>query len=271
MLYGMAFLGTVLFYNYPYARNYRLGDSESNGAAGGSPNPRAQWYRRHRRFIQGNRTAFSVMLIVILAFFIIRHHASISSVPLSIGVLIVLFPLTALLYYGHNVAARHYSLRQLGWAKPFIIGFVWTGVVYVYPLLYARWIGGQALELQIFHLLQFLKSLMYISMLAILFDIKDYAADKHRRLDTLIVRIGIRRTLFGVILPLGLLGLLMFFAYAFVHEFSPWRILLTMIPFLLLLGSLFSFRKKRSLMFYLIVIDGLMLAKAFFGILATQI
>lgn len=261
LVYGLTFLATVLFYNYPYARN----------PADHAADPRAVWHRDHARFIRLNGILFSVALIGGGLIFIVRHAAQIRQIPVEGWILISLFPIIALLYYGSNYAARHYSLRQIGWAKPFLIGFVWTGVVYVYPLLYARWIVGQPLEMHVYHLLQFLKSMMYISMLAILFDVKDYAADKGKRLNTWIVRMGLKRTLFGLITPLILLGLLMFFGYAYIHQFSPGRVLLTMIPFLLLLAAIFALRKKRSLLFYLTVIDGLMIAKAIFGILAVKL
>lgn len=266
--YGMAFLATVMFYNYPYAR---INSKAATRRTINVSDLRTQWYRQNAQLIRKTRVIVTITLCVLVVFFLIRQWGRIVAVPTSGWILITLFPATALLYYGSNMATSRYSLRQIGWAKPFFIGFVWTGVVYVYPLLYAHFIGGQPLDLRFIHLLLFFKSLMYIAVLAILFDIKDYASDKHRRLGTLIVRLGIRRTLLGVVLPLALLGLIMFFGYAFVHDFSLSRILWTMVPFLLLLGTLFSFRKERSLLFYLVVIDGLMLAKAFFGILAVLI
>jgi hypothetical protein len=70
------------------------------------------------------------------------------------------------------------------------------------------------------------------------------------------------------VLPLALIGLVTFVYYAETHHFSRMKILLNVIPFVLLLAGALSLRKRRSLLYYLSVIDGLMLAKAICGIIA---
>ena len=109
---------------------------------------------------------------------------------------------------------------------------------------------------------------MFISMLAIMFDVKDYATDYANRLRTFIVQLGLRKTVLFILLPLPVIGLFTFLSYATIHEFHPVKIVLNAIPFILLVVVALSLSKRRSLMYYLIVVDGLMLLKATCGITA---
>lgn len=106
---------------------------------------------------------------------------------------------------------------------------------------------------------------MFITVLCIMFDIKDYATDANQQLKTFVVTYGLRRTIFYIIIPLTILGLSAFLTYALTHHFSVGRIGLNFIPFLLILTVAFSLQKRRSIFFYLIIIDGLMLVKGLCG------
>jgi hypothetical protein len=48
------------------------------------------------------------------------------------------------------------------------------------------------------------------------------------------------------------------------------RVLLVLAPFALLIAGIISLRRPRTILYYLTVIDGLMLAKALLDILAMQ-
>ena len=110
---------------------------------------------------------------------------------------------------------------------------------------------------------------MFISVLAILFDIKDYAADHNLQLKTFVVRAGIRTTIFLVIIPLTLAGLLSLVVFASLQSFPPLRIAINCIPFMALLAVAFSMQRRKAIIYYLAVIDGLMLLKAVCGIVAS--
>lgn len=109
---------------------------------------------------------------------------------------------------------------------------------------------------------------MYITMLCILFDIKDYAMDYNAELKTLVVKLGLRRTIFYFIIPLCVVGLGSFLVYAIARDFSLLKILINIIPFVLIIIVSYSMHHRRSIFYYLIIIDGLMLAKALCGITA---
>ena len=109
---------------------------------------------------------------------------------------------------------------------------------------------------------------MFASVLGIMFDIKDYATDYNKKLKTFVVRVGLRKTLFYIIIPLTVLGFISFLVFAFLEHFPVFRVLLNCIPFIALLMVGYSMHRRKSIMYYLVVIDGLLLVKAFCGILA---
>jgi hypothetical protein len=73
-----------------------------------------------------------------------------------------------------------------------------------------------------------------------------------------------------VSLPLTVLGVATFLSYATVQHLTTPRVLLVLAPFGLLAAGIVSLRRPRSILYYLAVIDGLMLAKASLDILAMR-
>ncbi|MEI9809109.1 MAG: hypothetical protein WDO16_15290 [Bacteroidota bacterium] len=69
-------------------------------------------------------------------------------------------------------------------------------------------------------------------------------------------------------LPLALAGLGTFIYYAITHQFNQIKLLLNVIPFVLLALVAWSLRRRRSILYYLVVVDGLMLIKALCGSIA---
>ena len=186
--------------------------------------------------------------------------------------LLLIFPIVSALYYGVDTKLTgKINLRNIGWLKPFIIGFTWAGLVNIYPILYYCIENDLHFHLTLVGGFLFLKNFMFITMLCILFDIKDYAMDYNAQLKTLVVKLGLRRTLFYFIIPLCFVGLGSFLIYALLQHFSALKILINTVPFLLIIGVAYSMHNRRSIFYYLIIIDGLMLVKALCGILAMKL
>ena len=171
------------------------------------------------------------------------------------------------MYYG--IGAK-FNLREQGWMKPFVIGFVWAGIVTLYPVLFYCLENNLEYHTDLIGFLLFLKNFLFISILCIMFDIKDYAADSNQKLKTFVVRAGLRKTIFLIILPLCLIGLTAFIIFALSKNFHPLKIILNVIPFILLIAAGFSLRERKNLMYYLIYIDGLMLLKGICGTIAMK-
>lgn len=244
---------TVVFYSWAY-----ITETSSN-----SVNERTLWYKKNKIVVLTSQALLSFFAIGYGIVFIQYHWSSLFSIKPLQFFLIILFPLVGLLYYG--VSGTRYSLRNIGWLKPFVIGFAWAGLVTIYPLIFYSLEKNTAFEITVLSLLLFLKNFMFVSVLCIMFDIKDYVSDSELNLHTFAVKFGLRKTIFFIILPLCIIGLGTFVWYGLHQNFHQIKILLNVVPFVLVLLTAYSLHLRRSLLYYLIVVDGLMLVKGICG------
>lgn len=257
--YATVFACTVLYYTKAYITEKVRHDA----------NPRSIWYAKFNHIIIRTQVFLTLFVVVVMGIFVPTHWKNIMGMGWKEWGLLISFPLVAALYYGINSQSLgKYNLRSIGWLKPFVIGLAWAGPVTIYPVLYYHVLRNEPLPITLIGFLLFLKNFMYVTLLCILFDIKDYAADHNRQLKTFVVKAGLRKTIFVIVIPLTIIGLGSFLTYGFLHQFSPMKILLNTIPFLLLIAVTYSMQRRKSLFFYLILIDGLMLVKAVCGSVA---
>jgi hypothetical protein len=259
LYYILLFTGSVYYYTKAYVTE--ITDDVNN--------KRSVWYVTHFRLTKVTQTIFLLVTLICCLFVIIQNWRYLLSAQLSTWLLLLLFPIVAILYYGINsTTIGNYNLRNTGWLKPFVIGFVWAGFVTIYPMIYYSIIHQIVYEINVFNCLLFLKNFMFITVLCIMFDIKDYATDYNQQLKTFVVSFGLRKTIFYILIPLCMLGLGSFLLYGFNHHFHVMRIILNTAPFVLLLTVAYSMHKRQSILYYLAIIDGLMLVKAICGITA---
>lgn len=254
----LVFLATVLYYTYPYVRKCSFI----------STNARTNWYTRNYDVTRFTQASFTIVLIAALIFFLINYWQALLTTSWLEWLLAFIFPASAALYYGFSFYSKKFNIRKIGWLKPFVIGFIWAGLATIYPVLFYSIINNQPYELTVTGFLLFIKNLMFITLLCIMFDVKDYASDYLKHLKTFVVKVGLRKTISYILVPLTIAGLVSFIVYAELHGFSLMKVLLNTIPFVLLVAAAFSLRKRRSILYYLIVIDGLMLVKALCGTIA---
>lgn len=260
LYYILAFSATVVYYTNAYILT-EVSDDIAN--------IRSMWYARNRKFMQANQVFFFLLMLACGGIFLFNRWGNILAMHGIEWAILLCFPVVSALYYG--VDSRFFgkiNLRNIGWLKPFIIGFTWAGLVTIYPILYYCLDNGLHYHPTIVGGFLFIKNFMFITMLCILFDIKDYAMDYNAQLKTLVVKIGLRRTIFYFIIPLCIVGLGAFLLYAHARNFSTLKILTNTIPFLLIITVAYSMYTRRSIFYYLIIIDGLMLVKALCGITA---
>ncbi len=230
-------------------------------------NERTIWYVNHKNKIFNSQIYLSVFTAVFGVFILPNLLNGLRLLNTNDFFLIALFPLISFLYYGFTAK---FSLRQTHWLKPFIIGFVWSGLVTLAPLFYNQIQKEQHLNIDFYNGLLFIKNLMFIAVLAIMFDIKDYATDYNKHLKTFVVSFGLRKTIFFILIPLSLLGIVSFMAFALNNDFSWQRIIINLIPFASLIVVAYSMQQRRSIFYYLFIIDGLMIVKACCGIFAAK-
>ena len=265
--YIFIFVSTVLYYTHAY-----IAEPAVTTLTADPVNQRTRWYTKNRRLINYSQQLFTLVFFASGLYLLIVNWSHILHTGLWQWTLILIFPLVAGLYYG--TVAPHTAtnnLRNKGWLKPFVIGFVWAGAVTIYPVLFSSIERGAAFAPDIISILLFIKNFMYITMLCIMFDIKDYAADHNHHLKTFVVRLGLRKTIFYILIPLSITGLGTFILYAVLRDFPLLRIFINTIPFVLLIIVAYSMHRRKSILYYLAIIDGLMLAKAVCGIIGITL
>jgi hypothetical protein len=259
-LYIILFAGTVVFYSFSY--NY-----DPHPLPG---NQRAQWIKK-------NKTSFILFQILLILVAIVSGFMYWTALPplklsqyAGLIIMLAIFPLMGMLYYGIGFPGLlNIKLRQFGWFKPFIIGAVWAGCVSFMPWLMLEWEQGR------FHLpkesviLLWIHNWMFISVLAILFDIKDYAADHNQSLKTFVVRVGLRKVIFSIVIPMSIIGFMALWLVLGIKSYQSPAIFFLLLPILLIIWVAFSMQKRRPVRWYLLVIDGLMPIKAICGMIAS--
>lgn len=259
--YLLVFLLTVIYYTYAY---------KTDTIATRYSNHRSVWYVEHHKLIAYTQNLFTLTTAIIFVYVLSNYYKSIFHFSLLNWALILAFPVIAVLYYGVVLSPSFkLNLRNQGWLKPFFIGFVWSGAVTIYPVLYHQLETGLTYDITLLTGWFFLKNWMFITVLCIMFDIKDYAADHNHQLKTFVVRVGLRKTIFFIIMPLTIIGLVSFLLFAATASLPILRVLMNTIPFILLLLVAYSMHMRRPIIYYLAIIDGLMIAKAICGILGV--
>lgn len=262
--YSLLFSATVLFYTRAYITEQP--SSTNNG------NLRTRWYQQHHSFIRRSQQIFLLLTVASILFELAQHDLQIPRLPATYWFIIITVPLTGLLYYGVWPGLfLKTRLRNIGWLKPFIIGYVWAGAVSAFPVIMLAFEQHYQVQQPGLLLWLFIKNWMFCAVNAIMFDIKDYREDSNQQLKTYVVRAGLQKTIWLILFPLSLIGFGSYIVFATFNDFSTYRLLLNAIPFILLLLIATRLNFERHIFYYLIVIDGLLLVKAICGITAALI
>ncbi|HYE54562.1 MAG TPA: hypothetical protein VD996_06950, partial [Chitinophagaceae bacterium] len=240
--YIAVFSATVLYYTIAYKTD----------ATPDINNKRSVWYAENKMLVTWTQRIFSVIIDVYVIWFLLKYGDRILSLTLTEWMLAAVFPLAGILYYGLNSKVLgSLNLRRIGWLKPFVIGFTWAGLVNVYPVLVHCLEAGTHYQITQVGFFLFIKNFMFVTVLCIMFDIKDYAVDHNLRLKTFVVQNGLRKTIFYILLPLCILGLASFIYYSVAHHFHPMKILLNIVPFAVLIMVAHSMHRRRPILYYL--------------------
>jgi hypothetical protein len=251
--YLFIFASTTVFYTIAY-----LSEAENQY------NPRTVWYIDNKKLVRVSQYILSAVALFFLLQFCFFNWKKINLLLWQDFILMAIFPLMAMAYYGINADFfTKKNIRQIGWIKPFVIGFVWAGTSNIYPFFYEK-INNTLffVDKKAFFSL-FLENLLFISIIGIMFDIKDYATDSNEKIKTFVVQHGLRKTIFYIIFPLVSIGLTIHWQHFFDADFSFQKAFIQSIPFGLLLVMSYSLRQRKSILYYLILVDGLILIKVF--------
>ncbi len=260
--YVALFAATALYYTKAYLS---INTVDPN-------NKRSVWYIANKKAMVISQIVLTILFIVTSVLLLLHTWQNILQIPITNWLIIVAIPIVAVFYYGINLPIiQSKNLRSFSWLKPFVIGFVWAGLVTVYPVLYYHIASNTLYQITLVGCLLFIKNFMFVTVLCIMFDIKDYAADHNQQLKTFVVRVGLRKTIFYIIIPLSIIGLGTFIMFAIARHFPLLRILINMVPFILLIMVAYSLHRRKSILYYLAIIDGLLLVKSICGIIGISL
>lgn len=257
--YILIYCTTVVFYRFAYLKTSNHPQDNDNA--------RAVWFQQNKQAIQFTQWILITCSIGAGSIYLWYH---LQKLDLNTILFATSFPLTAALYYSvffPKLIPIH--IRHTGWLKPFIIGYVWAGIVTTFPIILDQPNPNNILEP--LHRFLFIKNWLFVSVLAILFDIKDFAADNNLELKTFVVRFGLPKTIFLIVIPITIIGWAMIALTATRLHIPLLRVLINAIPFVLLIIAALSLLQRKPILYYLAVIDGLLLVKAICGIIAFTI
>ena len=254
----LAAAATVYYYNHSYLL-------ESNDSA---PNQRNIWVREHAGQIKKIQW---LLLAFIIGGGCYQLYTLVPGIQLLEPYDILyccLIGLGAFLYYFDTKKYPWLNLRSYGILKPLVIGSIWAGVGVYAPFLYLK-LSDQAYKGMAHMPILYISNALYISIIAVLFDIKDFESDANKQMKTLVVRMGLTKTINWIVLPMSALILMATLRYSFLHGFTGYQILLNTIPLILLISVSYQMHQRKSILYYRAIIDGLIVVKAACGIIAT--
>jgi 4-hydroxybenzoate polyprenyltransferase len=167
------------------------------------------------------------------------------------------FSFAAIIAIGYNLPLKAnknsaFRLRQIKGLKIFLIAFSWTLVTVYIPI---NFYAVNKISLAIVLINNFL----FIAILSLLFDIKDFQKDKVNNLPSIPVLIGEKKSYFIIRLILAVLIISTSFLYDSVG-FATTIALLLHILFSYLV--IFKFKSSHKNFYYTILIDGLLISQA---------
>ncbi|MBS1686206.1 MAG: UbiA family prenyltransferase [Bacteroidetes bacterium] len=262
LYYILIFCAPVMYYTYAYTAILHS-DSPSN--------LRSEWYKAHKPLTRITQPLLLAICILCSLWMLGEYWQNILHLPAAYWLIIGGTGMASVLYYGLLPKSLiKINLRNTGWLKAFVIGFVWGAFVSLLPII-ALHVEGKATYVNpVIVLALFIKNWMFCTVNAIMFDMKDYEDDSNRQLQTFAVTFGIHRTITFILIPLSVIGMLAMLGVTTYRHFGWLAIAINAIPFVLLLIASWSMHRQRNILYYLIVIDGIVLVKALCGIFAMH-
>jgi len=255
----LVFAATVLYYSRIYYTSTNVLSS----------NKRTLWYQQNHGMVRLTIMVLTTLAVADILFIIVSFSAGFRGLHKMQWLLMIIFPTIAFLYtYKAFRLKNMQQLRAIGWLKPFFIGFTWSGLVTVYPVVFKQMQHSAGYDQVILPSpLFWLQNFLFISALAVLFDIKDLKDDLRQQLKTYPALLGKGKAIRWVVLPAALLSFIFLWMFLYQQQAGPAAVAIQTIPYLLLL-LITATINNQGILFYLLAIDGLMFLKGVCGIVS---
>jgi len=255
---AIAAAATVYYYNH----SYLLESYDS------TPNQRNNWVREHAGQIKKIQWLLLTFIIGGGSYQLFTLQPGIELLEPYDIFYCCLIGIGAFLYYFDTKKYPWLNLRSYGIIKPLVIGSIWAGIGVFTPYLFLK-LTNQTYQGMAHMPILFISNALYISIIALLFDIKDFESDANKQMKTLVVRMGLTKTINWIVLPMSALILIATLRYGYLHGFTGYQILLNTIPLILLISVSYQMYQRKSILYYIAIIDGLIVVKAVCGLIAT--
>jgi 4-hydroxybenzoate polyprenyltransferase len=255
---AIAAVATVYYYNHSY-----LLESIDD-----APNQRTIWVREHAGRIKKTQWLLLTFIIGGGSYQLFTLQPGIELLEPYDIFYCCLIGIGAFLYYFDTKKYPWLNLRSYGIIKPLVIGSIWAGIGVFTPYLFLK-LTNQTYQGMAHMPILFISNALYITIIAVLFDIKDFESDANKQMKTLVVRMGLTKTINWFVVTLGALILMATLRYSYLHGFTGYQILLNTIPLILLISVSYQMYQRKSILYYLAIIDGLIVVKAACGLIAT--
>lgn len=252
--YAFVFSITILFYLHAY-RN-----SDQNKFIA---NPRMQFYFDYRQSV-GLFYRFlllsSIVSGVVLA---LNSVENLAHLPFWVYVMLGISVLLSFAYYDTPL---QFSFRRLMWFKPILIAWTWTMVTSILPLVFLTLEQNQSWRLDARFVFISTQIFMFCLVNALLFDVKDYEDDANHQLKTFVVQYGEKIMVYRVIIPLLFLGAMSLIVFGVWYDLPLHRVIFMLMPIVIFALLSLRLNANKSILYFLVVIDGMLLLKALLGI-----
>lgn len=250
----LAFIFCSTFFTYNFQRIYRLNSFELVGKLIGI---RMSWIIRNRKklffasILSACGSFFFLLQLSFKVFFLI--------LPLAIFSILYVIPFI-------NGSDKKIAIRDLPFAKIFIISLVWSLVMVALPIADAEGIGKLKESSSLFLLAE---QFLFIFAITLPFDIRDLRYDMESNIKTIPTYLGIRKTIIlsHIILVVFLvLKAIQFYGF---NQMTLERFVATSITVVIVMIIIAFTNRRRPELFFSGLIDGTMLLM-YFGILYLE-
>ena len=221
----LAFVLLATYLQYNVQRGYYIVNHSS------SDSPRSQWVLRYKKVM-----AYSIFISLVILLFLC-NKLSMLSIGIMVGAEIV-----STLYY-----LQPFNLRRHGYIKPFLISAVWVISCSLVPLIENQLLTN--------HSVWFLVSqFVFISVLCMLFDIKDNDKDYLSGVNTYANRFGVNITkiICALLIVIG-------FTCFYLFKSDANSLIASVILRTLLLATILYTNDTRQAFYYYLWVDGLLI------------
>lgn len=250
---------TVLYYTHAYLLERK----------DGIYNERSSWYAGNKKYLVYRQTIITIAFFY-LAFvqcnllnLIIRSSAWVQ-------LILCLTFLISFLYYLPSFSTQWTNIfRRLGILKSITIAWAWTFTCCFLPIWFSADMDKMLFSVEFW--LHLIPLFLFLLVLAILFDIKDFNRDQTEQIYTIAVKMGKDRIVHSIILPI-LLVYLLFIGYDFyvVH-----KSLLFLLQHIVLTVWIYAIARvvlnKNAIYLNIILIDGIIIVKVILSLVVLLI